>query len=129
MTLTPHGPGFSFLDSLEIVEPGKRARGKKWLDPKNAFFTDHFPGDPLMPGVLLIECGAQAAGALWQQPRAFLANVQQFRLLKAVLPAQTLEIDVALEKELGALAQFQVILSVDRVPVAQGKITMSRTHD
>jgi len=23
MSLTPHGPGFSFLDSFEILEPGK----------------------------------------------------------------------------------------------------------
>ena len=53
MMLTPHGPGFSFLDTLAVVEPGKRARGTKWLDPKSAFFADHFPGNPLMPGVLL----------------------------------------------------------------------------
>src|ERR1043166_9824271 len=113
MTLTPHGPGFSFLDSLEIVEAGKRARGSKWLDPKSAFFADHFPGNPLMPGVLLIECAAQAAGALWQQPQAFLAGVQQFRLLKSVRPGQTIRIAVALDKDFGALAQFDVILSVD----------------
>jgi len=129
MTLTPHGPGFSFLDSLEIIEPGKRARGSKWLDPKSAFFADHFPGNPLMPGVLLIECGAQAAGALWQQPQAFLASVQTFRVLKSVLPAQTVEIEVALEKEFGTLAQFGVILRVDGVPVARGGITMSCSHD
>ena len=63
MSLTPHGPGFSFLDSFEILEPGKRGRGRKWLNPKLAFFADHFPGNPLMPGVLLVECAAQAAGA------------------------------------------------------------------
>ena len=129
MMLTPHGPGFSFLDSLEIVEAGKRARGSKWLDPKSAFFADHFPGNPLMPGVLLIECAAQAAGALWQQPQAFLAGVQQFRLLKSVRPGQTIEIAVALEKDFGALAQFDVILSVDHSPVAQGKLTMSRSNE
>src|ERR1043166_3339624 len=129
MTLTPHGPGFSFLDSLEIVGPGRRARGAKWLDPKSAFFADHFPGNPLMPGVLLIECGAQAAGALWQQPQAFLARVQQFSFLKSVQPGQTVEVTVALEKDFGALAQFDVILSVDHTTVAQGKLTMSRSNE
>src|ERR1043166_1278335 len=127
MTLTPHGPGFSFLDSLEIVGPGRRARGAKWLDPKSAFFADHFPGNPLMPGVLLIECGAQAAGALWQQPQAFLAGVQQFRFLKPVLPGETVDITVALEKDFGALAQFDVDLRVKGEFVAFGKIMLSST--
>ena len=136
MSITPHGPGFSFLDAIEIVEPGKRARGKKWLDPASAFFADHFPGNPLMPGVLLIECAAQAAGAFWLQHQctdqqkpptpAFLASVQQFRFVKAVLPGQTIEVEVILEKDFGALAQFETVLRVQDVVVAQGKLAISR---
>ena len=136
MSMTPHGPGFSFIDVLEVVEPGKRACGKKWLDPASAFFADHFPGNPLMPGVLLIECAAQAAGAFWLQHHStdpqqsatpvFLASVQQFRFVKAVLPGQTLETEVILEKDFGALAQFATILRVQDTVVAQGKLAISR---
>jgi len=127
MSLTPHGPGFSFLDSLEILEPNKRGRGRKWLDPAAAYFADHFPGNPLMPGVLLVECAAQAAGVLWQPPGpAFLAGVSRFRFRKPVWPGQTLEIEVTLEKEFGAFAQFDAILRVDNVVVSQGKVTLSR---
>jgi len=127
MSLTPHGPGFSFLDSFEILEPNKLGRGRKWLDPSAAYFADHFPGNPLMPGVLLVECAAQAAGVLWQPPGpAFLAGVSRFRFRKPVLPSQTLEIEVTLENELGAFAQFDVVLRVDEMVVAQGKVTLSR---
>jgi 3-hydroxyacyl-[acyl-carrier-protein] dehydratase len=127
MSLTPHGPGFSFLDSFEIIEPQKRGRGRKWLDPAALFFVDHFPGSPLMPGVLLIECAAQAAGVLWQPSGgAFLAAVSQFRFRKPVLPGQTLEIEVTLEKELGAFAQFDAVLRVGPTVVTQGKLTLSR---
>ena len=136
MSMTPHGPDFSFLDALEVVEPGKRARGKKWLDPASAFFIDHFPGNPLMPGVLLIECAAQAAGAFWLQHHptaphqpptpAFLVSVQQFRFVKAVAPGQTIEVEVILEKNFGALAQFETVLRVQDTVVAQGKLVISR---
>jgi 3-hydroxyacyl-[acyl-carrier-protein] dehydratase len=128
MSLTPHGPGFSFLDSFEVLEPLKRGRGHKRLDPAAPYFADHFPGNPLMPGVLLVESAAQAAGALWQKEgAAFLAAVQQFRFLQAVLPGQTLEIDVTLEKEFGTLAQFDATLRVGSMVVAQGKLAISRT--
>jgi 3-hydroxyacyl-[acyl-carrier-protein] dehydratase len=127
MSLTPHGPGFSFLDSFEILEPGKRGRGRKWLNPEAPYFADHFPGNPLMPGVLLVECAAQAAGVLWQQSGgAYLAAVREFRFRKPVLPDQTLEIEVTLEKEMGTLAQFDAILRVGTTVVTQGKVTLSR---
>jgi len=127
MSLTPHGPGFSFVDSFEILEPRKRGRGRKWLNPNAPFFADHFPGNPLMPGVLLVECAAQAAGVLWQQSGgAYLAAVRDFRFRKPVLPGQTLEIDVTLEKEMGGFAQFQAVLRVDATVAAQGKLMLSR---
>ncbi|HUJ09679.1 MAG TPA: 3-hydroxyacyl-ACP dehydratase FabZ family protein [Verrucomicrobiae bacterium] len=129
MSLTPHGPGFSFIDAFEVLDAGKRGRGRKWLDPAAPFFADHFPGNPLMPGVLLIECAAQAAGVLWQQPgAAFLAAVTQFRFIKPVLPDQTLEIEVMLAKDFGALSQFETVLRVGGEIVAQGRLTLSRAR-
>jgi 3-hydroxyacyl-[acyl-carrier-protein] dehydratase len=127
MSLTPHGPGFSFLDSFEILEPGKRGRGRKWLNPAAPFFADHFPGNPIMPGVLLVECAAQTAGVLWQQSGGvYLAAVRQFRFRKPVLPDQTLDIEVTLEKEMGAFAQFDAVLRVGPTVVSQGRVTLSR---
>jgi 3-hydroxyacyl-[acyl-carrier-protein] dehydratase len=133
MSLTPHGAGFSFLDSFEILVAGSEGRARKWLDPQMPFFGDHFPGRPLMPGVLLIECGAQAAGALWastlaaEAPAHFvLAQVLQFKMQQAVLPGETLETNVFLENTFGRLAQFGVTLRVGQVEVARGRLVLSR---
>ena len=133
MSLTPHGPGFSFLDTFEVTVAGREGRGRKRLDPGLSFFADHFPGQPLMPGVLLIECAAQAAGALWASTLAanapahfVLAQVMQFKIEQPVLPGETVETDVTLEKTFGDLAQFAVTLRVNQVEVARGRIVLSQ---
>ena len=132
MSLTPHGPGFSFLDAFEITEPGKRGRGRKRLDPALPFFADHFPGEPLMPAVLLVEAAAQAAGALWastlspEAPKRFaLAQIAQFKISAPVRPGTTVESDVTFDHELGPLAQFSVTLTVEGTEVARGRIVLS----
>lgn len=129
--LTPHGPSFSFLDSVEIDVGKRRACGQKWLNPELPFFADHFPGAPIMPAVLLVECAAQAAGALWGairestvQERFALAQILQFKVLQPVKPGQTLCSEIRLEKDFGSLAQFEVILTVESAEVARGKVVL-----
>ena len=138
MSLTPHGPGFSFIDAIELLAGDPpRLRATKWLDPAMGFFADHFPHRPVMPGVLIIEMAAQASGALWgrlsgsesSNPIAFsLAQVLDFRLRHPALPDDTIVCEVEMERDFGALAQFVVVVTLagrDDV-VARGKITLAR---
>jgi len=129
--LTPHGPGFRFIDRFEKHD-ATSGTGWKALEPALPFFADHFPGRPLMPAVLLVECAAQAAGVLWMQESAqpdtplFLAGIDQFRVLGPVAPGETIETRITLVKELGALAQFESESRVQDRPVARGRFMMSR---
>lgn len=135
--LTPHGPGFRFVDRYV---PAGKGTGTAWkfLAPESSFFEDHFPGQPIMPAVLLAECAAQAAGTAWmhgsecaRDTLLFLASIDRFRLKSAVKPGATVRTEVAMVREMGALAQFAVSCLVDGKEVAAGQLVLSREsrHD
>lgn len=129
--LTPHGPGFRFLDTFTAASPTSGA-GSFFLDPQLPFFADHFPGNPLMPAVFIIEAAAQTAGAVWGHSAEssttpmFVASVDQFRIQGPALPGDTLVTRAQLTKELGSLAVFEVECRIGERPVARGRLTMSR---
>lgn len=130
-TLTPHGPGFSFID--RFVSKGTGA-GTAWkfLGPESPFFADHFPGNPVMPAVLLAECAAQAAGTVWmhgagREPGTplFLASIDRFRVKSAVMPGSIVRTEVQMIREMGALALFAVHCFVEEAEVAAGQLVLS----
>jgi len=130
--LTPHGPGFSFIDEVSYEKDTSVLIGRKWLDPAWPIFADHFPGQPIFPAVLLAEASAQAAGALWGRLRGkekteiyLLAEIGKFRVKRPVLPGQTLGITVRLEREFGALGTFSAEITVEDVEVAAGTVTLA----
>lgn len=128
--LTPHGPGFRFLDTFECREA--KGIGTWRLDSGLWFFKDHFPGNPIAPAALLMEFAAQTAGALWMQgcgePDAplFVASIDAMRVRSAAMPEETLMAVVTLVRELGPLSQFEFEITAGPRSVALGRITLSR---
>ncbi|MEY3480320.1 MAG: 3-hydroxyacyl-ACP dehydratase FabZ [Verrucomicrobiota bacterium] len=129
--LTPHGPGFSFVDGFT---PGGTGGGTAWkyLAPESPFFADHFPGAPVMPAVLLAECAAQAAGTVWMHASGhepgtplFLASIERFRVKSGVAPGATVRTEVETMRQMGKLAQFEVHCFVDDAEVAAGHLVLS----
>lgn len=129
--LTPHGPGFRFIDSFEYIGGGKGVASVV-LSPDHPVFESHFPGRPIFPAVLLVECAAQGAGVLWMRERhgghelLFLASVEQFRVLEPVLPGETVATTVEMTKDFGSIAQFSVECLVSGRLVGRGRLVLSR---
>jgi 3-hydroxyacyl-[acyl-carrier-protein] dehydratase len=55
----PNRYPFLMIDVVELVVPGKSARGYKNLTMNEWYFPVHFPGHPNMPGALQLEALAQ----------------------------------------------------------------------
>ena len=64
MEIIPHRQPFLLVDTIEELEPGKRAVGKKCVSYNEPYFAGHFPGEPIMPGVLIIEALAQVGAVI-----------------------------------------------------------------
>lgn len=107
MEIIPHRQPFMLLDTIEELEPGKRAAARKCISYNEPYFAGHFPNEPVMPGVLIIEAMAQAgAVAMLSMPEmkgktAYFAGIQSARFKQKAVPGDVLELEVEIIKVKG----------------------------
>ena len=107
MEIIPHRQPFLLIDTIEELEPGKRAVGKKCVSYNEPYFSGHFPDEPVMPGVLIVEAMAQAgAVAILSRPEnkgktAYFAGISSAKFKQKVLPGDVLTLELEIIKEIG----------------------------
>lgn len=109
MEIIPHRQPFLLLDTVEELEPGKRALARKCVSYNEPYFAGHFPKEPVMPGVLIVEAMAQAgAVAVLSMPEmkgktAYFAGIQSAKFKRKVTPGDVLDLDVEIVKMKGPI--------------------------
>lgn len=119
MEILPHRHPFLLVDTIEEMEPGVRAVGKKCVTYDEPYFVGHFPGEPVMPGVLIIEAMAQTgAVALLSQEEfkgrtAYFAGINSAKFKRKVVPGDVLMIETEIVKVKGPIGIGKATAKVD----------------
>lgn len=131
LEIIPHRHPFMLLDTIEELEPGVRAVGKKCVSFNEPFFAGHFPGNPVMPGVLIIEALAQT-GALallglpeWKGKTAYFVGIDKARFKQKVVPGDVLMLETKIVKLKGPIGIGEAVASVDGKVVAKAELSFA----
>ena len=125
MEIIPHRQPFLLIDTIEELEPGVRAVGKKCVSYNEPYFGGHFPGEPVMPGVLIIEALAQVgAVAILSEPdfkgkTAYFGSINSAKFKNKVVPGDVLTLEVEIIKEKGPVGVGKAVAKNQ-----DGKITV-----
>jgi 3-hydroxyacyl-[acyl-carrier-protein] dehydratase len=119
IAVLPHRPPFLFVTAVTEVEPGLSASGRWDLTGDEPFFGGHFPGRPTLPGVLMVESLAQLGGiAVLLDPRyagklPLFGGIERARFRRQVVPGDTLELAVTLDRMSARAGKGHGVASVD----------------
>ncbi len=131
MEIIPHRQPFLLIDTIEELEPGKRAVGKKCVTYNEPFFAGHFPGEPVMPGVLIVEALAQTgAVAILSQSdfkgkTAYFGAINNARFKQKVVPGDVLMLELEIVRQKGPIGVGTAKATVNGKVAVQAELTFA----
>lgn len=131
MEIIPHRQPFLLIDTIEELEVGKRAVGKKCVSYNEPYFAGHFPQEPVMPGVLIVEALAQVgAVAILSLPEnkgktAYFGAINSAKFKGKVVPGDVLLLETEIIKSKGPIGVGSAKAYVDGKVVAQAELTFA----
>lgn len=131
MEIIPHRHPFLLIDTIEELEPGERAVGKKCVSFNEPYFAGHFPGNPVMPGVLIIEALAQTGAVAilglpqWKGKTAYFVGIDHAKFKQKVHSGDVLMLETKIVKIKGPIGVGEATATVDGKLVAKAELTFA----
>lgn len=131
MDIIPHRYPFLLIDTIEELEVGVRAVGRKCVSGNEPYFQGHFPGNPVMPGVLIMEALAQVGAVAilsapeWKGHTAYFAGIDRAKFRRKVLPGDVLTLETKIVKCKGPIGVGQATATIEGKVAAQAQLTFA----
>ena len=129
MDIIPHRQPFLLVDTIEELEPGKRAVGKKCVTYNEPFFGGHFPAEPIMPGVLILEALAQVGAVAilsceeFKGKTPYFGAVNEAKFKHKVVPGDVLTLELEIIKQKGPVGIGSATAYVDGKKAVVAELT------
>lgn len=134
LDILPHRQPFMLVDTIEELEAGVRAVGKKCVSYNEPFFAGHFPGEPIMPGVLIIEALAQVGAVAMlslaenKGKLAVFGAIHSAKFKGQVTPGDVLMLETEIIKVKGPIGVGCAKAYVNGKIVTQAELTFALTE-
>ncbi len=131
MEIIPHRQPMLLIDTIEEMEEGVRAVGKKCVSYNEPYFGGHFPGEPVMPGVLIVEALAQVGAVAilccdeFKGKTAYLGAVNSCRFKQKVVPGDVLLLETELIKRKGPVGIAKATATVNGKVAVTAELTFA----
>ena len=135
MEIIPHRQPMLLIDTVEELEPGKRAVARKCVSYNEPYFAGHFPQESVMPGVLIVEALAQTgAVAILSLPEnkgriAYFGAINSAKFKGKVLPGDVLTLETEIIKSKGPIGVGSAKAWVGDRLVVQAELTFAVGKD
>lgn len=132
--ILPHRDPFLMIDRVVELQPGEYAIAEKDILSTDDVFRGHFPDHPVFPGVLQLEALAQTgAVAVLSEPGAqgkiiLFARADDVRFRRAVVPGDTLRLEMRLTKSRGPVGKGEGKAYVGTDLACSGTLTFAVTE-
>ena len=131
MEIIPHRQPMLLIDTVEELEPGVRAVGKKCVSYNEPYFAGHFPGEPVMPGVLIVEALAQVGAVAilsceeFRGKTAYFGAINSAKFKKKVVPGDVLILETEMIKQKGPIGIAKAKATVDGNTAVVAELTFA----
>lgn len=131
MEIIPHRQPMLLIDTIEELDEGKRAVGKKCVSFNEPYFAGHFPQEPVMPGVLIVEALAQVGAVVMlslpenKGKTAYFGAINQAKFRQKVVPGDVLMLEVEMIKQKGPMGVGKATATVNGKVAAAAELTFA----